>query len=63
MKKHLNEKEMIFFIKDLLCLSQTYKLSDGFTIEFTGNYHKVQSEIIKWLNVPGRLNNLKLLGE
>jgi len=56
---HLNEEEMIAFIKDLLCLDNDsrwvyFSPIRRLEIKFRGNRYNVQRAIFDWLNVPER---------
>ena len=63
-----NEEDMIYFIKDLMCLENesTWKrhTTDSKTeIKFVGNIHKVQKTIYGWLSAQPRKHNFELFGE
>lgn len=66
MEKAIDTDEMILMIEMLLSTSNngTYVMEsiiDKLTIKFTGDCYKVQSEVLKWLNSPDRLNNIKTM--
>ena len=67
MKISCDESRMINFIKSLLCLGNnssyycvttTHKL----TIEFKGSCFKVQKNILEWLDIPERKQNMEMRG-
>ena len=67
-KRTFNELEMTSIIKDLLCLqdkstwfSQT--IEDKIELKFTGNIYNVQKEILNWLNLSQRKQNIELLSD
>jgi len=66
MERAIDTEEMIYMIEVFLGLSKdsTYtidSLTDRLTILFTGDSYKVQTEILKWLTVSDRLENMKLM--
>ena len=67
--RHFTEEQMIFFIKDMLCLNKRLYKSitkhSVLLIETSGDYnhHSVQKAIYAWLSIPERKYNFDLLSD
>lgn len=64
----INTEEMIYMIEVFMGLEKnsTYEMesvASKMTLKFTGDFYKVQSEVLKWLTIPDRLHNIKYMEE
>ena len=62
----LDEEQMTNIIKDFMSLSNNdvwhyYHKEKKLTITFKGNNHNVQNDLLNWLTVPERKENIDLL--